>query len=223
MKTKLFTVAIMMAVLGTISCSKDVFDENKANELKEAEDAAKQAELVAQYKAAFEQKYGKVDPNQSWDFTGYAAKAKTRGTSNNSSSISMQWDQKGYGRGSYKGPRQEDMQDAILNDIVQVKDLVASVLPVKFPYTYSNVYLFPLYSHGYPMPDGNNYDYYYLGADYTINGSTTSCSYVVPSNVTSVVEPSATFSFRAVVKPPTRIFFNALRWYVVVVVPPPAY
>lgn len=81
MKTKLFTVAMMMAVLGTISCSKDLYDEGKANELKEAENAAKQAEFIAQYKANFEKRYGKVDPNQSWDFTYYtsASRAKTRG------------------------------------------------------------------------------------------------------------------------------------------------
>jgi hypothetical protein len=72
MKTKLMTFAMMMAVMGTISCSKDLYDENKANELKQAEEAAKQAEFIAQYKANFEKRYGQIDPNQSWDFTSYS-------------------------------------------------------------------------------------------------------------------------------------------------------
>ena len=60
---------MMMAVLGTISCSKDLYDEGKAEELKQAEFAAKEAQLVDQYKANFEKKYGEIDPNQSWDFS----------------------------------------------------------------------------------------------------------------------------------------------------------
>jgi hypothetical protein len=71
MKTKLMTFAMMMAVLGTVSCSKDLYDEGKANELKQAEEAAKQAQFIEQYKANFEKKYGKIDPNQSWDFSTY--------------------------------------------------------------------------------------------------------------------------------------------------------
>ena len=60
---------MMMAVLGTVSCSKDLYDENKAEEYKQAQEAAKQANLIDQYKANFEKKYGKIDANQSWDFS----------------------------------------------------------------------------------------------------------------------------------------------------------
>ena len=64
---KVFVIAT--AVLGTISCSKDLYDEGKANENKQAEFAASEAQLVEQYKANFEKKYGKIDPNQTWDFS----------------------------------------------------------------------------------------------------------------------------------------------------------
>jgi hypothetical protein len=69
MKAKFMTIAMMMAVLGTVSCSKDLYDENKAEEYKQAQEAAKQANLIDQYKANFEKKYGKIDANQSWDFS----------------------------------------------------------------------------------------------------------------------------------------------------------
>ena len=56
--------------------------------------------LKNEYKVAFEQKYGKVDPNQSWDFTGFTASARTRGTLSN---IGMDWILNGYGNSEIYG------------------------------------------------------------------------------------------------------------------------
>jgi hypothetical protein len=48
-----------------VSCSKtDVFEENQANFV---------ADQMNEYRVNFEAKYGKVDPNQSWDFTDFSA------------------------------------------------------------------------------------------------------------------------------------------------------
>ena len=70
MKAKFMTFAIMMAMLGVVSCSKtDLYDENAIDDLKAAEAAAKDAELIDKYKANFIKTYGAIDPNQSWDFS----------------------------------------------------------------------------------------------------------------------------------------------------------
>ena len=80
MKIKVMTIAMSMAILGTVSCSKsDLFDEA-------AQNSAKFEKAVAEYKANFVKKYGEVDPNQSWDFSNNdvvfdyntASKARTR-------------------------------------------------------------------------------------------------------------------------------------------------
>ena len=80
MKIKVMTIAMSMAILGTVSCSKsDLYDEA-------AQNSAKFEKAVAEYKANFVKKYGEVDPNQSWDFSNNdvvfeyntASKARTR-------------------------------------------------------------------------------------------------------------------------------------------------
>ena len=80
MKIKVMTIAMSMAILGTVSCSKsDLYDEA-------AQNTAKFEKAVSEYKANFVKKYGEVDPNQSWDFSnndvvfGYntASSARTR-------------------------------------------------------------------------------------------------------------------------------------------------
>ena len=163
------------------SCSKDPGYEVASNP----------AELAKiQYKEAFIKKYGEIDPNQSWDFTGHYGKA-TRADA----TPVMTWDLTYYGRGNYKGMKQEQMKKAIEEDIAQVKSLVASEQPVKFPYTYSQVYLCPAYSHGYPSADGNNYDNYYLGAEYTVGTTTTVTADIVTSNVTSSITDNANYWF----------------------------
>ena len=57
---KNFLVFGSMAVMGLafMSCSKDLYSEDAVNELQDAT-----------YAANFEKRYGKIDPNQTWDFT----------------------------------------------------------------------------------------------------------------------------------------------------------
>ena len=88
MKMNVKMMAAAMAVLGAVSCSKsDVFDPGQAEEIKKAQEEAKIEQSKTDYEANFVEKYGEVDPNQSWDFsTGdeyfgipSSAKAATRG------------------------------------------------------------------------------------------------------------------------------------------------
>ena len=59
---------MLFASMAFVACSHDIsFDENYAT---------KEKELA--YEQAFIQKYGKIDPNQSWDFKNFAASARTR-------------------------------------------------------------------------------------------------------------------------------------------------
>ena len=70
MKAKFMTFAIMMAMLGVVSCSKtDLYDESAIDDLKAAEAAAKDAKLIEDYKANFIKTYGEINPDQSWDFS----------------------------------------------------------------------------------------------------------------------------------------------------------
>lgn len=65
---KLMMVAMSMAVLSIVSCSKDLYDEGAVAEREAAEAAKSEANLLDEYKADFIKTYGEVDPNQSWDF-----------------------------------------------------------------------------------------------------------------------------------------------------------
>ena len=57
-------MALLSMGFAFVACSHDtVFEENQANIV---------AEQMNEYRANFEAKYGKVDPNQSWDFSGYS-------------------------------------------------------------------------------------------------------------------------------------------------------
>ena len=88
MKMNVKMMAAAMAVLGAVSCSKsDVFDPGQAEEIKKAQEEAKIEQSKTDYEANFVEKYGEVDPNQSWDFStgtptfsipGSSAKAGTR-------------------------------------------------------------------------------------------------------------------------------------------------
>lgn len=70
MKMNIKMMAAAMAVLGAISCSKsDVFDPGQAEEIKKAQEEAKIEQSKTDYEANFVEKYGEVDPNQSWDFS----------------------------------------------------------------------------------------------------------------------------------------------------------
>ena len=70
MKMNIKMMAAVMAVLGAVSCSKsDVFDPGQAEEIKKAQEEAKIEQAKTDYEANFVEKYGEVDPNQSWDFS----------------------------------------------------------------------------------------------------------------------------------------------------------
>lgn len=70
MKMNVKMMAAAMAVLGAVSCSKsDVFDPGQAEEIKKAQEEAKIEQSKTDYEANFVEKYGEVDPNQSWDFS----------------------------------------------------------------------------------------------------------------------------------------------------------
>lgn len=61
-------MALLTMGFAFAACSKsDVFEENKANIV---------ADQKSEYCTNFEAKYGKVAPNQSWDFTGYSGSTR---------------------------------------------------------------------------------------------------------------------------------------------------
>jgi hypothetical protein len=63
-------LSVLMTSATFVSCSKnDVFEANKATM-----EAAEKDE----YRSYYEEKYGKIDSNQSWDFTNFSNTAKTR-------------------------------------------------------------------------------------------------------------------------------------------------
>ncbi len=61
-------MALLTMGIAFVGCSKtDVFEENNANIV---------ADQKSEYCTNFEAKYGKVAPNQSWDFTGYSGSTR---------------------------------------------------------------------------------------------------------------------------------------------------
>ena len=70
MKMNIKMMAAAMAVLGAVSCSKsDMYDPAQVEENKKAQEEAKIEQAKSDYEANFVEKYGEVDPNQSWDFS----------------------------------------------------------------------------------------------------------------------------------------------------------
>ena len=70
MKMNIKMMAAAMAVLGAVSCSKsDMYDPAQVEENKKAQEEAKIEQSKSDYEANFVEKYGEVDPNQSWDFS----------------------------------------------------------------------------------------------------------------------------------------------------------
>ena len=69
------SIVASVAVLGLAACSKgDLYDANQVA-------ANKMAEQKQKFETNFETKYGKVDPNQSWDFSTNQQRLGTRGNS----------------------------------------------------------------------------------------------------------------------------------------------
>lgn len=149
------------------SCSKDAGFETASNP----------AELAKiQYKDAFVKKYGAIDPNQSWDFTGHYGKATRAGEA----APVMVWNQKFYSESKKELVKGSDFKQYLRADYEEVKSKVLSesIEPVNFPYTYSKVNLRPAFSHGYK----DRYNFYHLGAEYTYNNETVSTSLEVKVN-----------------------------------------
>ena len=72
MKVILKSIVASVAVLGLAACSKgDLYDANQVA-------ANKMAEQKQKFETNFEAKYGKVDPNQSWDFSTNQQRLGTR-------------------------------------------------------------------------------------------------------------------------------------------------
>ena len=75
MKVILKSIVASVAVLSLAACSKgDLYDANQVA-------ANKMAEQKQKFENNFEVKYGKVDPNQSWDFSTNQQRLGTRGNS----------------------------------------------------------------------------------------------------------------------------------------------
>ena len=72
MKVILKSIVASVAVLSLAACSKgDLYDANQVA-------ANKMAEQKQKFENNFEVKYGKVDPNQSWDFSTNQQRLGTR-------------------------------------------------------------------------------------------------------------------------------------------------
>lgn len=126
-------MTMLFASMAFVACSHDLsVNEDYASE-----------NLKAQYKANFEKKYGKIDPNQSWDFTNYsdASQARTRGTS------SVSWSRISVVNGFWS---------FIDVDAPKVKSSVAGADVLSWNPTLS-VDLYPCYAHG----KGVNKDQYF--------------------------------------------------------------
>lgn len=77
-KKKLFFVGAL-ALLGLAACSeKDLYDEEQIAANEAAQKKAQTEANMEAFKVKFEQKYGKVDANQSWDFSNTGKQFVTR-------------------------------------------------------------------------------------------------------------------------------------------------
>lgn len=141
MKTKFMTIAMSMALLGTVSCSKnDLFEENKSI-LAEQE--------KTEYATNYVKQYGAIDSNQSWDFSSISnAPAATRaGESLKCRPLN---------------PLTEFILRFIDDDLDQVKSAINNA-EVKTFNPYLSVDLFPAYSN---VVNKNGATYYKLAVCY---------------------------------------------------------
>ena len=132
-------MTMLFASMAFVACSHDVsFNEDYASE-----------NVKAQYKSNFEKKYGKIDPTQSWDFTGYtsASQARTRGKQSvTSESV--------YLFNTFKTLVKNDRNTVETSiDYTTTDDL-------KLWNPNLSITLYPAYSHAI---QGEKYSYYHLG------------------------------------------------------------
>lgn len=117
---------------------------------------------IQAYKASFEATFGKVDPNQSWDFSGVETPALTRG---NTAVPTIEWI-------SHNGVKSADY-DYLISDfhyekgtykgVQALKTLIDTTKAIAWPYKYAKLDIYPVISHGNTAV----YKYLYFGVDYT--------------------------------------------------------
>lgn len=143
-KSMMKGLSVLIAGMAFASCSHGVdFDENYAEKLQ----AFKAEQLKLEYKANFEKKYGKIDPNQSWDFTNYsdANHASTRATA---ATVSSDWE---WLFNSFKTLVKND------RDLVKAIDFTKDLKPWNPNFSAK---LYPAFSHAI---EGVKYSYYHIG------------------------------------------------------------
>lgn len=137
-------LSLLIAGMAIASCSHEVeYDENYA----EKQQAFKAEQFKAEYKANFEKRYGKMDPNQSWDFTNYsdASHASTRATQQ---SVTSGWE---WLFGTFKTLVKND-RDKVMEDVYEAN-------PKPWNPNFS-AKLYPAYCHAI---QGVKYTYYHIG------------------------------------------------------------
>lgn len=139
-------MALLTMGFAFVACSHEsVYNENAANE-----------SVTNEYKAAFEQKYGKVDPNQSWDFTNTSSQAKTRGNEAYTNKYE-------YPINLHKTHASNDKEYIHSVNYNKAEDNTG----YKIWNPNLSVQLWPTFSHATPDTDpGVNYSYYHLGVVY---------------------------------------------------------
>ena len=140
MKTKFMTIAMSMALLGTVSCSKnDLFEENKSILVEQEK---------SQYATNYVKQYGAIDSNQSWDFTTSSTQHNTR------AGESVTW--------GYLNPLNDWLTRWVDNDKAKVIAAINNA-EVKTFNPYLSVELFPAYSN---VVNKNGATYYKLAVCY---------------------------------------------------------
>lgn len=122
------------------------------------------ANAVEAYKANFEAAYGKVDPNQNWDFSGVEAPALTRGTTDNAIPT-IGWEMVTGVKSTDYDYLVEDFhyQDGTYQGVEALKNLIDNTEAVAWPYKYAKLNIYPVICHG----NTSKYLYLYFGVDYT--------------------------------------------------------
>lgn len=117
-------IAVLFVCVMTVSCTRNVFDENRVNE-----------DVKTAYATAYEKKYGKVDPNQSWDFTNLqgSSKARTRAAQ------AVSWSRINLNNNFW---------GFIDEDAAGVKSQIANADELEWNHALA-VELYPCYAHGY--------------------------------------------------------------------------
>lgn len=134
----LMGIALLSMGFAFVSCSKtDVFEQNQANFV---------ASQMDEYRMNFEAKYGKVDPNQSWDFTNFSNSAATRAASD-------------FATGSINDPHQ--LEKSLHNDKSDVHSKLSTTTATDFN-PFVQVALYPAWC----CDESKKNDYFDLAVHY---------------------------------------------------------